>query len=370
MGTALARVAEERQRGFHSGIVIETADQYVLNHTTRFLARENTDERHSFGQYVAGDPRARVCEAWRFPVVDGHYDPSDPGESYNWTTVTFVHAVPRDQTLPGSVAVVGTFAPLYAPIPFRRIADTPYFAVTVLVPKGEVHSYRFLIDGQSVLDPINPQRTKLDNGREWSRFFTQGCTQRLSFERWELDILGRFTDHILPFRTREGQRFLSQYYESLDRQARESQQPGAYRFDESVGVANFIDKVVAREENHHFIDYKICLGLINRLLRQRNPFVEPRQMSMDMYVELYQQMASGTVPGWSYDEYSNPRYFLQLLRRHTLTGAFAHPKYCGNAGASGWAYLGERYRDESGSTLFNWRQALEKPLGVNEVYRG
>jgi hypothetical protein len=77
------------------------------------------------------------------------------------------------------------------------------------------------------------------------------------------------------------------------------------------------------------------------------------------------------VPGWDYEAYGNPRFFLQLLRRHAITGAFAHPKYCGNAGASGWAYLEERYRDpQTGATLFNWRQAQEPPLGTSEHYRG
>jgi hypothetical protein len=370
LGTALVRVEDDRARAFQSGRIIQIEDLYVLNHTAKYLARENNDERHNFGQYPPGDPRAKVCEPWRFPIVDGYYDAANPSDSYHWNTVTFVYAFLRDAQPPQSVGVVGTFAPLYETLPLRRIPDTPYFTVSVLVPKGEVHTYRLIVDGRSELDPINPQTRTLDNGIPWSRFFTQGCTQRLSFERWEMDILSRFTDHILPFRTVEGQRFLAQFYESLDRRAREAQYPGAYRFDESVGVANFIDKVVAREENHHLIDYKICLGIINRVLRQRNPFVEPRQVSTEMYVELYQQMASGNVPGWNSAEYGDPRFFLQMLRRHTLTGAFAHPKYCGNAGASGWAYLSERYRNENGTTLFDWRRALEKPLGTNEHYRG
>jgi Gluconate 2-dehydrogenase subunit 3 len=371
MGTALARVSEDRERAFQSGRVITKDDTYVLNHTTKYLARENTDERHGFGQYQPGDPRAKVCEAWRFPIVDGHYDASDPAESYNWNEVTFVYAALRDQALPGEIAVVGTFAPMYAPIALRRIADMPIFTATVLVPKGEVHAYQFIVDGTLQQDPVNPQKTTLDNGREWSRFFTQGCTGTLSFESWEIDILTRLTDHILPFHTMEGQKFLSAYYESLDKASRESQYPGAYRFDESVGVANFIDKLVAREENHHLIDYKTCLGIVNRLLRQRNPYVEPKQMDRELYVEIYDQMATGQVPGWDYGQYDNPRYFLQLLRRHTITGAFAHPKYCGNAGATGWAYVAERYRDpQTRTTLFDWRKNLEPPLGTNEFYRG
>jgi hypothetical protein len=360
---------EDRALAFSSGRVIEKDDTYVLNHTTKFLARDNTDERHNLGQYGPGDPRARICEAWRFPVVDGHHDAADASESYRWNQVTFIYDAGRGAP-EATVSVVGTFAPLYESIPLRRVPDTSYHTVTVLVPKGEVHLYKFVLGGEQQLDPVNPQQARADNGTMWSRFFTQGCTARLSFEPWEMTILERLTDHILPFRTEDGQRFLQQYYQSLDRQSKEAQYPGAYRFDESVGAANFIDKLVAREENHHLIDYKLCLGEINRLLRQRNPFVEPRQMSREMFVDLYDQMASGNVPGWRYEVYGNPRYFLQLLRRHTLTGAFAHPKHCGNSGASGWAYLGERYKDPSGATLFDWRQAIERPLGTNDNYRG
>ena len=43
---------------------------YVLNHCTKYLARDNSDARHDYGQYETGDPRARISEAWRFPVID------------------------------------------------------------------------------------------------------------------------------------------------------------------------------------------------------------------------------------------------------------------------------------------------------------
>jgi hypothetical protein len=77
------------------------------------------------------------------------------------------------------------------------------------------------------------------------------------------------------------------------------------------------------------------------------------------------------IDGWDYGAYSNPSFFLNILRRHTATAAFAHPKYSGNVGAAGWAYLSEKYyenRDGTRSTLFDWRAALEKPLGNNEDY--
>ena len=109
--------------------------------------------------------------------------------------------------------------------------------------------------------------------------------------------------------------------------------------DTSVGEVNFIDNVLAREERHHLQDYKTCLRMIDRALRQRNPYTEPTKMSRNDYIGLYNDMASNTVAGWDYQVYSSPQYFLYLLRRHAVTGAFCHPKYGGNAGAAGWAYL-------------------------------
>jgi hypothetical protein len=88
-----------------------------------------------------------------------------------------------------------------------------------------------------------------------------------------------------------------------------------------------------------------------------------------MYIGLYGELASGAVNGWDYETYSNPQYFLQVLRRHAYTGAFSHPKYGGNAAALGWQYLADRYQD-AGNTLFDWRRAIEPPLGVNTDYYG
>jgi hypothetical protein len=347
--------------------MLDKGDQYILNYCTKYLARDNTDPRHNYNnQFAPDDPRSRIAETWHFPLVDSYSDGLSVVESYRFNEVTFIYA-DLDRPQPQTVAVVGTFANLYEAIPLKAVKflgeETGYYALTVVVPKGELHTYRFIVDGQSILDPFNPQRTLLDNGVTWSRFFTHLCTEMVSLEAWEAQILDRLTDHILPFRTEEGQRFLDFYYNFLDRQSKETKYLRAYRFDQSVGVVNFIDKLLAKEENHHLNDYKICLDIINRLLRQRNSFIEPEKMSKEMYIELYNQMASGTVPGWNYSRYSNPRYFLQILRRHTYTGAFSHPKYGGNVGATGWAYLASRYP-------FNWQQSLELPLGTNPDYRG
>jgi hypothetical protein len=354
--------------------ILDKDDAYILSHCTKYLARDNTDDRHNLGQYRADDLRGRICEAWRFPIIDSFGDESNVQDPYASNQVTFVYESLSDPTPPTAVAVIGSFADLYQPIPLTPVTflgePTKYFAVTVVVPKGEVHTYKFLVDGKLMLDPINPQRTILDNGQEWSRFFTELATDPISFEGWEAQLLNRLTTHILPFRTTEGERFLNDYYFYLDTQAKETQYPHAYRFDESVGEANFIDKLLAREELHHLEDYKICLSQIDRILRERNPFIEPCDVSSELFVGLYEEMATDRVVGWDYAQYQSPRYFLQLLRRHTYTGAFSHPRYGGNAGGSGWAYLGERYKDESGHTLFDWRRVMELPFGTNEDYHG
>jgi hypothetical protein len=352
---------------------------YVLNHCTKFLARDNADPRHNYGHLASDDPRGRIGEPWRFPIIDSYSDGVDPVACYGLNRVTFVYPAAGSS---GSrqVSVVGTFCNLYSPMPLTRVRfrgeETRYFAVSVVVPKGDLHFYKFFVDGQPVLDPVNPQQDALDNGETWSRFFTQLCTQRICFEKWEMEMLDRMTAHVLPFRTAEGERFLNHYYNYLDKQSKQAQYPRVYRFDESVGVTNYIDKQVARDESHHLIDYKICLRLIRDILRTRHPTEEPGTVPREFYATLYEQMgASGgpgenPIAGWDYSRYGSPRYFLQLLRRHTFTGAFSHPKHGGNAGGAGWAYLSERYRDKNGKSLFSWRQAIEPPLGSAAEYHG
>jgi hypothetical protein len=349
--------------------ILDKDDVSVLNVCAKYLARADESPRHDFGGQGAGDPRARICEAWRFPIVDSYSDGVDQVASYAFNEVTFVYGLPWVQR-PGSVGVIGTFGSLHTPVALRQVADTPFFTRTFRIPKGEVHTYKFVVDGAAMPDPINPQRVTLDNGREWSRFFTQLCSQPVSFERWELALLDRLTTHILPFRTHDGENFLQRFYFGADRAAKETQYAHAYRLDQPVGVVNFIDKLLAREESHYLLDYRLCLGEIDRVLRQRNPVLEPWKVSRELFVDLYDQMWSGSVPGWNYAAYGNPRHFVQLLRRHTFTGAFSHPKYGGNAGAAGWAYLEERLVTPDGDTAFDWRRVTEQPLGTDPVYRG
>lgn len=349
-------------------ISINKESQYIFNHCTKYLARDNTDPRHNFGQFADNDPAAKVSESWRFPIIDSYSDGSDFEKSVGFNTVTFIY--PDFDRSIGSVAVIGSFANFYEPMPLNRVDDSCYFALSLAIPKGQEYIYQFFVDGELTLDVINPQTVTLDNGKIWSRFFTEYCTVPMSFERWERVLLDRLTDHILPFQTEEGENFLGRYYENLDRASKNAQFAHAYRFDQSVGVVNFIDKLLARSERHFLDDYHTCLELIDTILRGRN-VTEIAAMPKDMFVDIYQEMASGSVAGWDYSRYSNPKFFLQLLRRHTFTGAFAHPKYGGNSGASGWAFLEERYRSSiTGETLFDWRRVIEKPLGSAPGYHG
>ncbi len=339
--------------------VVEKDDQDILNLCTKYLSR-------------AGDPLTSA-EAWRFPVIDvfrgSPFDPSDPDNE-----VVFIY-----KARPGAVAqvgVLGTFATLYEAVPLKPVRflgeDTGYFAVSVAVPKGQTHIYQYVVDGALTLDPINPQRVVLENGKTWSRFFTDSYLQPMILELWELKLLYRITEQILPFRLAEAELFLQQFYNYLDRQDKDASM--VYRLDESVGEVNAIDKLLAREESHRLNDYRLCLKQIDAVLRKRDPYVEPSELSKEYFNDLYDDMAkdpsnpANRIDGWDYGQYANPPFFLYILRRHAVTAAFAHPKYAGNVGAAGWAYLSEKYKDDGGRTLFDWRSALEKPLGTNADY--
>jgi hypothetical protein len=353
-------------------VVVVKDDQYVLNHCTRFLARDGDERRHDFGQYAADDPRARICDAWRFPIVDSYFDGDSVEASYQYNVVTFVHDGRGDA--PTSVAVAGTFAELYAPVELRPVsflgAPSGLWAITVRVPKGQVHVYKLGVDGAWRTDPLNPQTLRLDNGRTWSRFFTEGCQIPLELSRTERELLGRLVAHLLPFRLEENSRFIREVYERLDRRAREQQFPLAYRLDEEVGVVNYIDKLLAREERHYADDYRSCLDIIDALLRDRYPGRDPVTLPPETFEDLYNEMATDLVAGWDTGRYGSPRFFLLLLRRHAMTGAFVHPRHGGNSGTAGWVYLESRYRDAQDRTLFDWRAAIEAPLGRDTEYRG
>jgi hypothetical protein len=342
-------------------------EQHIYDCTAKYLARDSgewktatgTMPRHQyFGPSLPADS-GHYCESWRFPLVEA-YSGNDlsPEDAVKWNEVTFVFKATPGQEFP-SVVVVGLPFKELRRVPLKPVEDSLYLAATVVVPSGRVYRYAFVVNGVPQYDAINPQRVEASNGEVLSVFFTDYCFVPVTLEGWQSDILRRVTNHILPFNSHEAELF-QLFPGGGSRQTLDAQ---LYRLDHASGVVNYIDKVLAREERHHLDAYRTCLAQINRILRSRNPYAEPKNMAESLYVELYDQMRTNQVPGWDYTLYSSPKYFLYLLRRHTVTGAFCHPKYGGNSGAVGWLWL-------SGQFPFDWDSALEKPLGKSWSYNG
>jgi hypothetical protein len=341
---------------------------YILNHCTKYLARDNQDNRHDpFGLY-GGQSRAKITEPWRFPIIDSHSpDLDNAGDAYDWNDVTFIYSTERNGPFPHQVEILSTCNALYKPIQLTRVEESNYWACTLKIRKARRYRYLFVVDGSLLLDPLNPQTETGMTGEIWSSFFTWAYNQPVSFERWEFVILERLTRHILPFKTEEAQNFIR-------RGANEENVRHLYKLYESVGVANYIDKVVAREERHRLYAYKTCLEMIDVILGRRFPGKDAAFIETSGYERLYEEMTNKSnalfEDGWDKNRYEDPLHFIRLLRRHAITGAFSHPKYGGNAGGMAWAYLGERYKTDSGETAFDWQQAIEAPLGKSTEYRG
>jgi hypothetical protein len=348
--------------------VVLRQDDDILNHCARYLARDNVDGRHDYFGVDAGQPNAAIAEAWRFPVIQAH--DAATADAANFNDVTFVLAAPLNQPPPVDVRVVASCLGLNRPEPMRRLGDHVYWAVTLKVPRGGCFRYLFLVDGVVQLDAVNPQSLVLSTGDRWSQFFTWACTDLVSLERWEFQLIDRLSRHILPFNNREARNLLAR----LGLEARTASH--LHRLDIAVGAANYIDKIIAREERHHRYAYKTCLALLATILARRNPGRGIEQLPEAEFTRLYDEMADAsrwsalTADGWVLPRYDNPAYFLWLLRRHVWTGAFAHPNWGGNPGGMAWAYLAEAYRTTAppGLTAFDWRQAIELPLGTNAEY--
>ncbi len=365
---------------------IPTNNQYILNHCTKYLARHVQDLRHNYVTNASLDwleqPWLDICEAWRFPIIDSWNElPRDEKEKGKDSTevnrVTFVYVHPGS----AEIFVTGSFSD--HPIQLDQLTfdqnKLPYYAKTVLLPTNQVYTYHFIVEGVVRLDPINPQRQRLANGQNWSRFFTNYCTEPLSFEPLERDLLLALAVHILPFRTWAAQRLLSRV------ETREWPGIPTQRLDQEIGVVNFIDKLLAKEEHFLLQDYKLCLNQIRRALLLKYPGRDPATLPVEVYEILYDFMAvtpdaqhyNGQSFQWDFGVYGSPQYFLQILRRHVYTGAFSHPKYGGNTfsqfnngreSVAGWDYLDEISPLKSHPSY--WKAAIEKPLGQNQEYLG
>jgi hypothetical protein len=344
----------------------------ILNFCTKYLSRgaklfvgEQSDSSSNL---------TTISENWRFPLILPVGSTGSGDTPVN--EVVFIYYAKAGE-FPDSIEVTGSFAPLYESFPMLPILyegeNIGYYYYSVILPPGKGYYYRFRVNGTDIVDPINPQKKIFRNGKEWSFFFTDYYNYSEDFEEWEMNLLQRLVQQVVPFRTHEAQNFINRFYLTMSKNDKLAMP--IYKLDESVGEINFITNILAREERHHLQDYKICLNLIDQLLRKRNPFLNSWEVSQELIADLYNEMATGNVVDWDYSQYDNPMYFLSLIRRHTITGAFSHPKYGGNIGGAGWSYLQERYdiKNENAQTVgnyFNWELALEKPLGTNENYQG
>ncbi|WP_407114497.1 hypothetical protein [Bradyrhizobium sp. LMG 9283] len=343
-------------------IVVDKESDWVLNHCAKYLARDNIDDRHSFFGLDAGLPRARISESWRFPIVDA--DDSGDKDASEHNHVTFVYRG-RDVTVRLLTPCLG----LHMPTALKPVGDSDYLSLTIRVPRGRRHRYRFIVGNQAQLDPINPQVMTTPQNESWSCFWTWTYNEPINLERWEMALIGRMTSALLPFQGRETRNL-------IERGLNDGNVAHFFRLDIPVGVANYIDNILAREERHHLHSYKLCLPMIYRVIKRRYPNIEPADVNDPSYKKLFDDMKSNSPDlakdGWDLSTYGNPGYFLYILRRHTWTGAFSHPKYGGNPGGLGWAFLGETYRTTADPTVsaFDWARAIEKPLGSSGEYRG
>jgi hypothetical protein len=341
-------------------IVLPVDPLRVFDLAAKSLARTSGDGRHSYFDHLTGKIHARVPDGWRFPFVESYFDSQDPQAILNLNRVTFIYAEEPDASTPSVIELISDAAAPFQNMRLQKVQDSKYWALTLLVPTRKVFRYLFRVDGTLQLDPVNPKSTQDEKLNSWSFFWTDYCQKPVTFEIWEIVLLQRLVRHILPFNSQESEIFLS----TLNSSTLTPSGGHLYRLDLEMGAVNFIDKLVAGPELHHQQSYKTCLLLINDILRKSNPYQEPRSMDKKMFIELYDQMAAGTVPGWDTSRYSSPSYFLKLLRRHTFTGAFSHPRHGGNSGAYAWDYLKERFPP------FEWNRAVEIPWGTNASYRG
>ena len=149
-------------------------DLQVLNECTRTLTRKD----------VLSASARDLPESWRFPLIALPSNNTD--ESTEQNVVTFVYRLPPGDAR--EVYVLGTFASLHELHSMRHVLfqgeDSGYRAASFKVPKAQLHTYLYLLDGEYITDPINPNTVRMANGREWSRFFTDAYLQPVMLESW------------------------------------------------------------------------------------------------------------------------------------------------------------------------------------------
>ena len=181
-------------------------------------------------------------------------------------------------------------------------------------------------------------------------------------------ILARLTNEILPFTSDDAQRFMDLYYFTADKRARETEFHQAFRLEQPIGAVNFIDKLVAREERHRLGDYKICLKLIDDVLRRRFPGLAPAEVSKDAYQDLYQQMANER---WMVGTRASTAARTSSFNCCAATPTPVHSRIR-NTAAMPARRAGRGSRTDSAApkdeSCFNWQRAIEPPLGASADY--
>jgi hypothetical protein len=63
-----------------AAILAQQDDTDILNYCAKYLARDNTRPRHSYNQYLGGDTRSTISEAWS-NIVGGVYRRSEDSDA-------------------------------------------------------------------------------------------------------------------------------------------------------------------------------------------------------------------------------------------------------------------------------------------------
>ena len=109
--------------------IIDRGDEYVLNNSTKYLARAFQEARHGFGA-PQGDVRSFIAESWRFPIVDSWADGVNFAQDYALNSVTFVYPVlPNTPTPPAALLVAKTPLPALL-VTIRPLAEAPSSSVS------------------------------------------------------------------------------------------------------------------------------------------------------------------------------------------------------------------------------------------------
>ncbi|NRA66115.1 MAG: gluconate 2-dehydrogenase subunit 3 family protein [Pseudobacteriovorax sp.] len=302
-----------------------TDEQVILNLIRRSLTPTALPLAHSYNGLWQGDVRSQIATGWSLPLIGKGYieKPIDRN------TVTFIFKANGDAS---EVYLSGSPTD-DQPIQMHQLnylgATKPYYYVSLNIPFGQIHRYKFIVNGTSIVDPNSYIRKRV-NGFEWSVFYTDAYQGLVTLNEAEAIFLDSIVSAICPFQLANT--------------------------NVNFGQTNYIDKILSRQEHHHLINYKICLPMMHQALSQQT-------VSVELIADYLKAMESGEPNHWDYQRYNSPKHFLNLLRRHSVEGSFSHPKYGGNRDFAGWRYLEQQYG-------FDWKRFTEQPFGTERNYFG